>query len=169
MLNIEKSAKNLLNKALMRYGYEIIPSSIVFDWQRYSQDGPGCNNRAGLPEGAESYLHINHPKLMELQKRYSVFDDSVKKPLVWKSDLIRSRDILYFRGDNAYVRQLGGPNMNLNIMAYALSTYYLESIDKLDLLIKLEEDDYFGNITFNINRRTVSRDLLDSIIEIYFM
>ena len=107
----------------------------MFDWQRYSQAEPNFNIRAGLPEGAESYLHINHPKLKELLKRYSIFDDSVTKPLVWKSNMIRDKDILYFRGDNAYVRQLGGPNMNLNIMAYALTAYYLESIDNLSTCI----------------------------------
>ena len=75
--------------------------------------------------------------------------------------------MLYFRGDNAYAYQLRGPNMN--IMAYALTTYYVKSIDKLQLLEILKEDDFFGIFTFNINNKLISRDLLDSIIEIYFL
>ena len=34
---------------------------------------------------------------------------------------------------------------------------------------KLVEDDYFGNITFDIDGKLVSRDLLDSLVEIYFL
>ena len=78
-----------------------------------------------------------------------------------------SDDILYFRGDNAYVWQLRGQNMN--IMAYALTTFYVRSIDNLRLLERLEEDESFGNFTFRIDNILVSRDLLDSIMEIYFL
>jgi len=33
----------------------------------------------------------------------------------------------------------------------------------------LVEDDYFGNFVFQIGGKTISRDLLDSILEIYFL
>jgi len=75
--------------------------------------------------------------------------------------------MLYFRGDNAYVYQV--KNRRMNIIAYALTTYYVKSIDKLGLLEKLKEDDYFGVHSFTIDNRLVSRDLLDSITEIYFL
>ena len=57
----------------------------------------------------------------------------------------------------------------MNILAYALSTFYVKSIDKLGLLQQLEEDDCFGNFTFFIDNKKISRDLLDSITEIYFL
>ena len=57
----------------------------------------------------------------------------------------------------------------MDIMAYALTTYYVKSIDKLGLLDQLVEDDYFGNFTFLVDNKKISRDLLDSITEIYFL
>lgn len=57
----------------------------------------------------------------------------------------------------------------MNIMAYALTTFYVKSIDNLGLLELLEEDDSFGIFTFRIGNRLMSRDLLDSIMEIYFL
>ena len=164
---LKKNLKNLLNKTVMHYGYEIIDSSKIYDWQRLSKSGPSYNNKSMLPEGAKDYLQINNPKLIGLQKRYSVFNNEIHKPLMWKNDNLRTEDILYFRGDNAYVWQLRGPNMN--ILSYALSAYYLMAIDKLELFSKLFEDDFFGNYTFNMANKLVSRDLLDSIIEIYFL
>jgi hypothetical protein len=57
----------------------------------------------------------------------------------------------------------------MNVMAYALTAFYVQSLDKLDLWNRLQEDTLFGNYTFNISGKLVSRDLLDSIIEIHFL
>jgi hypothetical protein len=80
---------------------------------------------------------------------------------------VRPEDITYFRGDNAWVWQVRGKNRN--ILAYTLSLYYLKSIDHLGLLDKLTEDNCFGNFSFTIAGRQVSRDLIDSITEICFL
>ncbi|MBK8908538.1 MAG: putative sugar O-methyltransferase [Rhodospirillales bacterium] len=88
-------------------------------------------------------------------------------PLVWTDDHVSSEDMLYFRGDNAYVWQVR--KWSMNIMVYALTTYYVRSIDTLGLLDKLEEDDDFGIHTVQIDNKRVSRDLLDSIVEIHFL
>jgi len=157
-------ARQLLNSKLKRY--KLISSSLLYDWQKYPQTKPSYKESL-LPEGSESYLQPNHPRLKELQKRYANFDSKVTVPLVWKEGIVRPDDLRYFRGDNAYVWQLRGPNMN--IMAYALTMYYVKSIDTLGLLQRLEEDDFFGNFTFLIDNKKISRDLLDSIIEIYFL
>jgi hypothetical protein len=53
--------------------------------------------------------------------------------------------------------------------AYAFATHYVQWIDSLGLLEKLEEDGLFGVCTFDVGGRIVSRDLLDSIMEIYFL
>ncbi|MFC1827888.1 putative sugar O-methyltransferase [Thermodesulfobacteriota bacterium] len=157
-------ARYLLNSKLKRY--KLISSSSLYDWQKYPQSKPSYKESI-TPEGVEDYLQPNHPRLKELQKRYANFDSEVTVPLVWKEGIIRPEDLRYFRGDNAYVWQLRG--LNMNIMAYALTTYYVKSIDKLGLLQQLEEDDYFGNFTFLIDNKKISRDLLDSINEIYFL
>jgi hypothetical protein len=147
-------AMKLLDKALRRLGQ--------------GQTGePGRFNPSLLPEGAESRLRVDHPRLVELKRRYSSFDSRVTYPLVWKSGYVGPRDLLYFRGDNAYLWQLRG--LNMDPPGYALATQYVKSIDRLGLLDKLVEDDYFGNFVFQIGGKTISRDLLDSILEIYFL
>lgn len=80
---------------------------------------------------------------------------------------MQKEDLLYFRGDNAYVWQLRG--LNMNVLGYALAAYYVKSIDRLGLFDSLAEDEHFGNVTFIINGKAVSRDLLDSILELDFL
>jgi hypothetical protein len=157
-------ARQLLNSKLKRY--KLISSSLLYDWQKDPQTKPSYKESL-LPEGAGNYLQPNHPRLKELQKRYASFDSEVTVPTVWKEGIVKPDDLQYFRGDNAYVWQLRGPNFN--IMAYALTTFYVKSIDKLGLLQQLVEDDCFGNFTFLIGNKKISRDLLDSITEIYFL
>ena len=166
-MGIKRIARNFLNRILKAYNLQIIRRSLLYDWQKHAQTGPSYNTNSRLPEGAQSYLHTDNPRLKELQDRYLVFNEEVTKPLVWNPNYVRSEDILYFRGDNAYVWQLRGPNMN--VLSYALTTFYVKSIDKLDLLNRLEEDEFFGNFVFTIDNKLISRDLLDSIIEIYFL
>jgi SAM-dependent methyltransferase len=51
-----------------------------------------------------------------------------------------------------------------------LTTYYVKTIDTLSLLNILHEDALFGAHVFDFNGKfIVSRDLLDSIVEIYFL
>lgn len=168
--------RKALNSILKRYDYEIIKiwrlqyyknlASNLYEWQKHPQTEPSYK-QSELPIGSEEYLQLNNPRLQDLQTRYNSFNSKVTAPLVWTDDLVRPEDILYFRGDNAYVWQLRGANMN--IMAYALTTYYVKSIDKLGLLEQVEEDNLFGNFTFHIDNKLISRDLLDSIMEIYFL
>jgi len=163
-MDIGTRARQLLNSKLKRY--KLIPSSLLYDWQKNPRTKPSYKESL-LPEGAEKYLQPDNPRLRELQKRYADFDPDVTVPLVWQEGIVSPEDLRYFRGDNAYVWQLRGPNMN--IMAYALATYYVKSIDKLKLLQQLAEDDSFGNFSFLIDNKKISRDLLDSINEIHFL
>lgn len=124
-------------------------------------------NPTPLPAGAKEYLCKDHPRFKELEEAYFACDQNVIKPLFWTEDNVKDEEILHFRGDNAYAWQLRGDNMNP--LGYALSTYYVKAIDKLRLLNRLEEDEEFGIYTFFIDSKLISRDLLDSIIEIYFL
>jgi SAM-dependent methyltransferase len=163
-MDIGTRARHILNSQLKRY--KLISSSLLYDWQKYPPSKPS-HKKSLLPENAEAYLQPNHPGLVELQKRYANFDSEVTVPFVWEEGIVSPDDLRWFRGDNAYVWQLRGPNMN--IMAYALTTFYVKSIDKRELLQHLMEDDLFGNFTFLIDNKKISRDLLDSINEIYFL
>jgi hypothetical protein len=158
--------KNIAKSLLRRYGYGMLPSYLLYDFQKEPRIRERYN-KSKLPEGAEDYLQPNHPRLKELSTRYSLFNNKVTAPLVWTDDYVKPDDIKYFRGDNAYVWQLRGTNMNA--LGYTLATYYVKTIDTFGLLDKLKEDENFGIITFFIDNKIVSRDLLDSIIEIYFI
>lgn len=165
-MGLKTYLRKALNSYCKRYGYEIIERWRLYEWQKCSEAQPSYK-QSRLSKEATDYLQQNNPRLQELQARYTIFSNEVTAPLVWTDGYVRPDDILYFRGDNAYVWQLRGPNMN--IMAYALTTFYVKSIDNLGLLELLEEDDSFGIFTFRIGNRLMSRDLLDSIMEIYFL
>jgi hypothetical protein len=169
-MGIKRQIREALNSLLKRYNYEIILSALVYEWQR-TPPTRQSHGQSRVPEDACGYLQLSNPRLIELQTRYSAFNSDVTNPWIWTDTHISADDVLYFRGDNHYVQQLRGLyyGMNMNVMAYALTTYYVKSIDKLGLLDKLEEDDLFGILCFSIDNRLVSRDLLDSIVEIYFL
>lgn len=163
-MSIKTKIRNLIESYFNKKGYEIILSRQIYEWQREGFIEPSFK-KSILPEGAEEYLNPSSSRLRELQENYSEVNPN--SHILWNETHVKKDDILYFRGDNAYVWQLRGSNMN--IMGYALTTYYLKSIDKFNLFEKLDEDDYFGNYTFEIGGKKVSRDLLDSINEIYFL
>lgn len=165
-MNYRARAKQLLNSFAGRYGYEMIPRASVYDWQR--EQGKRLNHRdSTLPQDATGYLRFDSPRLLELQERYTHFQSDASIPFVWKDGYIQADDLRYFRGDNVYVWQARGRNMS--VIAYALTTFFTKSSDPLGLLERLEEDDRFGNVWFRIDGKKISRDLLDSIAEIYFL
>jgi hypothetical protein len=166
-MGVKRTLKTCLNHVLRRYGSEVVPANILYEWQRGPVNMMPRFNKSTLPDDAIRYLKPNNPKLIELQQRYGAFDPDVTTPFRWTNLHVRPEDITYFRGDNAWVWQLRGHNSN--VMAYAVALYYLKSIDRLGLLDKLVEDNSFGNFSFTIADRQVSRDLLDSIAEIYFL
>jgi SAM-dependent methyltransferase len=57
----------------------------------------------------------------------------------------------------------------MNPAGYALAYYHARTVDTLDLLGKLEEDELFGIFTLEVDGRRISRDLLDSVAEITFL
>ncbi len=146
---------------------EIIPADRVYEWQR---NGPSLPERKRVPLSpeAQSYLRSDNPKLLDLQRRYSAFNLKATTPLLWEEGLLNGDDIPYFRGDNAYVWQVRGQTYS-NVLAYALAFYYLKSIDRFNFLDRMTEDGAFGGFAFHIGDRDVSRDVLDSIAEIYFL
>lgn len=132
--------------------------------------GPSFN-RSPLPGGAADYLKWDNPRLEELEKKYRGYESPANNPSLWTNQFQKdSIELQYFRGDNAYVWQYRGvKSIELVEIKYLLAAYYARTIDRLGLLNKLEEDGLFGIYTFDFNGRPVSRDLLDSILEIYFL
>jgi hypothetical protein len=167
-MGVKGLVKAFLNDVLKRYGSEIVLTDVLYEWQHGPVNmGMRSYVKCPLPDDAARYLKPDNPKLIELRRRYKAFDSDVTTPLLWTDRHVRPEDIAYFRGDNAWVWQVRGNNTN--ILAYALSLYYIQSIDRLGLLDRLVEDNSFGSFSFTIGGRQVSRDLLDSIAEIYFL
>jgi putative sugar O-methyltransferase len=119
-----------------------------------------------LPPGSTAVLRRDHPRLVELRARYDAF--AAMTPSQWTASFVSSEiDLQHFRGDNAYLWQLRNEGDEAR---YLLTAYHVREIDRLGLLDRLEEDGSFGAYCFDFNgRMLVSRDLLDSVLEIDFL
>jgi hypothetical protein len=128
------------------------------------------DNTVPLPEGAEDYLRQDHPHLIELRKFYAALDLPMRLHSLWNPQrLERHLEMAHFRGDNAYRAQLRAVTQEARLKML-LFTSYIGSIDSRKLLTRLQEDGAFGCWTFKFhNYPPVSRDLLDSISEMYFL
>jgi hypothetical protein len=161
--------KRAIDAALARRGFERIASRLVYPWQRKPIDLPS-HSGSPLPPGAEDALRADHPRLLELTRAYRELDSPLAQQPVWTEDLLATADLRQFRGDNPYVFQLRG--RNFNALGYAVSYYCARrvgEIERLGLLDRLEEDGLFGVHTFEIDGRRISRDLLDSALELAFL
>lgn len=165
-MTLKSKIKNLMNSVTNSYDYTIVHNSLLYEWQKYPQAAIP-NNDFVLPDDANEYLDKDNPRLKELIIECAKYNRKFNKPLIWTKEYIDKIDLKYFRSDNPYVWQLRGSNQNY--LSYALVTYYMKAIDKRHFLEKLEEDNLFGVNTFTVDSKLVSRDLLDSINEIYFL
>ena len=84
---------------------------------------------------------------------------------VWDNKHLKRFDAAHFRGDNVYVWQ----TRVFTEIHYFVSYLYALKVDKLGLNNTIVETGSFGADTFNFDGRTVSRDFIDSIIEINFL
>ena len=153
-----------INLMLGKFGYQAVQIRKLYDWQR--RPAERSRGETPLPDGAAQYLTADNPRLKDLTARYAKMDARATTPLIWRPGHMIDEDLRYFRGDTPYVWQLRGGFAELH---YVLTTYYVQQIDRLGLLDKLAEDGAFGALTFSIAGRIVSRDLLDSIVEIDFL
>jgi hypothetical protein len=121
---------------------------------------------ADLPPGAAQYLRRDNPKLIDLRNRYAAFHPF--QHTQWSAEVLAHElEFAYFRGDNAYNWQVRG---GVEEFQYVLTAYYVQSVDRLGLFDRLTEDSLFGSYSFDFNGRyVVSRDLLDSILQINFI
>jgi len=121
-----------------------------------------------IPAEALVYLQKDNERLLELKRRYAALDIEALRPSIWdEGHTAEQLEMAYFRGDNAFVWQKRDNNLETN---YLLAAYYYQSIDKLNLLETLKEDDHFGIFTYPFQEnKLLSRDLLDSVGEILFL
>ncbi len=84
---------------------------------------------------------------------------------VWGKKHLKNFDIEKFRADSIYVWQ----TRQYKEINYYLTYLYTIEMDNLKLIERLQESGNYGAETFIFDKRTVSRDLLDSIIEINYL
>jgi hypothetical protein len=158
--------RKVICRVAQRFGYELILRELLYDWQRdWERADKASHTDISLPQGAEEYLTTNNPRLQTLKEFYSKADALVTTPVVWNDSNFSAEDLKYFRGDNAYVYQV----RNLGEVNYVVTGLYVKTKDTLGLLEKLTEDGAFGAHTFEVDGKVVSRDLLDSVLEINFL
>jgi hypothetical protein len=117
-------------------------------------------------------LRADHPRLAELRARYAAHPIGRGHSAWTDQYLAREVRLPYFRGDNAYIwqtRAIAGESPLDPAVKYLLTSHYCQDIDALGCWSRLDEDGQFGVLTFPFKRRRVSRDLLDSILELNFL
>ncbi len=159
-----------LNKALKPLDIALIRRSRLAErFQEFGDQAPNEDIRERpLPAGAAEYLRRDHPQLLDYQMRYAghpATQHSLWQPEQLAKDLTLTR----FRADNAYIWQTREVEYDV-VASHAFTTHYVEKIDTMGLLSHLNEDGLFGVATFEMDHgKIVSRDLLDSILEINFL
>jgi hypothetical protein len=167
-MTIATSVGRQADRIARRFGIRVFPESILHPSQLDEIDPAArMQTSAAIPEHAVKYLNASNPRLLEFRQLYATLDEQVKTPLVWTEDFAAKPDLSRFRGDNMWINQ--DDNLHLHERAYLLATYYVLVNDHLGMMQKLTEDGSFGALTYEIAGHRVSRDLLDSILEINFL
>lgn len=160
------SIKRAARALMRRIGYDVVRIE--------PDDGPGrspSHDRSrDLPPGTADDLRADHPRLLELRRRYAELDLPMARRTMWGgSYLEKELDLTRFRGDNAYIWQFRHFRRDTRRKFY-MFLRDIASRDSHHLLDQLREDGLFGCWTFEYpGWPIVSRDLLDSINEIYFL
>lgn len=164
-------AKRLLRRvvepSLRQVGYRLVrvpPPQAVGGYDPTHHD-----ERRPLPPGAAEYLRADNPRLAELRARYGALDWAVCARSRWGEVLGEDYlNLSWFRGDNPYVwqyRQDGASELK-----YFVFLRYVLDRDPAGLVTSLGEDAMFGCWTFAFEGYPpCSRDLLDSVNELYFL
>jgi putative sugar O-methyltransferase len=127
---------------------------------------------------ADRYLVPDNPRLVELAQRYAGHPASSRSR--WSREFVERQVYLRrFRDDSAFVwsrrdayvsdgtRKVRRATRAIN---YVLSAYYVRTVDALGVLERSVEDGSFGNRLVPVDAQlSVSRDLLDSALELNFL
>lgn len=164
--------RNLLKGALRA----VLPSRSIGvrnDGARIDLHGKGFhpqlhNGARPLPPGATSYLSIDNPKLLELQRAYRELDWPVCEHSRW-GDVLDWLSLQYFRGESLYMWHRR-EDEEVTSLRYFIFLKYIMERDSGSLLSRLKDDGAFGCWTFEYpGYPTCSRDLLDCVNELSFL
>jgi glycosyltransferase involved in cell wall biosynthesis len=115
-----------------------------------------------LPQDVADFLVADNPQLLELRKLYGAHPASAHS--LWSPSFVESNvDLSRFRTDNAYIWQARGP---VKPQTYCATAEHVKQADRLGIFDRLTEDGMFAAQTFSCGGKKISRDLLDSVLEI---
>lgn len=128
------------------------------------------DDTVALPAHTAQALRDDHPRLVELRRRYADLDLPVLAASRWTPSAVRGfLDLPWFRGETLitwHYRELP----RISALKYFLYAEYVTRRDKLGLLRTLDEDGLFGCWTYDYPGHPLySRDLLDSVNELAFL
>lgn len=123
-----------------------------------------------IPAGAAEYLTGENPRLAELRERFAGFGLPATEGSVWNRDSLDTfLDLRWFRGDSLITWHYRDLRRVSRLKFYVYLRYALDTIGR-EPLERLGEDGAFGCWTYSYpGHPTVSRDLLDSALEIAFL
>ena len=169
------SMKHVFRRSLESVGYSVYRLS--------DEDRVAMRSSSG--ESAEAVFGADLSRLQDLRARYARVNLPIAIHSAWEDKGGTGThlgigwggvDLANFRGHSAYVWSYGcfWSHGRLDPMATKLRYYvfaaYAKSKDAMQLLQKLREDDAFGCIAFTYpGIGKVSRELLESVIEINFL
>jgi SAM-dependent methyltransferase len=163
--SIKRRALGQVNRLFRLVNAEVANREELEAFRRRYGSATQAEERPLTPE-VEGQLTPANPRLRALQERYSQMRLPIGDHSKWTPEFVEADiDLQRFRGDNAYVAQYRDRNAESD---FYLTAYYLKSIDRLGVFDRLDEDELFGVCALSFNgERLISRDLLDSIAEIY--
>ena len=119
-----------------------------------------------LESNVISCTNQQNTRLKNLRKLYGLYSSPATAHSAWGDGRAAKVALTSFRGDSPYVWQ-GRDEFEIN---YLMTAYYVKVHDRLRLFEKMDEDPLFGVRTYELeNGKLVSRDYLDSILEINFL
>jgi len=188
--NTLRRLRLMLNRALQRLGYEVVP---LPDGGRASGPVPDIRDQPYdvrfhgedvLPPGADQYLHSTNPRLQQLRHDYAGLGWPVCVHSRWRDDMVTGwLNLKYFRGDNIimwHYRDEAGVGTVTDSGASATRAdrlhyftylrYILDRPNGEHLVDQLGEDGAFGCWVYSFaGHAACSRDLLDSVNELLFL
>jgi len=168
---------SLANRLLRAMRVQLVSTSELAALQA-SSELPEPAEPADLPAEVAAELQPDNPRLSELRRRYAGHPAAAGSR--WTSEFVgRQIDLSRFRSDSpyvwserdAYVRREGvKTRVATRAVNYVLSGYYAREQDDAGILQRITDDGLFGNRRVAVDRDlTVSRDLLDSVLELNFL
>lgn len=120
-----------------------------------------------LSDELQKYLAPSNPFLLELQSAYSQLNIGACHHIHWTAEFVRKEiDLHRFRADSGFMWLHRDANVPL---AYIATYLYLKASGHSDLLRSCPDDGLFGAYTVRFEDEILSRDRLDSVVQIGYL